>query len=238
MKGLTDEAVTRAADLDKKYFGEVTLERSVEVINTQAESMLPSSNKTNVYEQAGDLLFALVSLARNQNWTLARLLEDATNKVERRRSNRHYYEAHVTVEPVFEERLEQFKNICHEYKFRVANLLMQKRKSDTEERSKNDSFCTGRGISFTDIKTRMLALVEVLEKEGFKVWRYKIESTLMDSRYDDTERPLDKASLPEKEKDPKPPADGALPGRVCEHSWVLDGHNAGDPICSKCFARE
>jgi NTP pyrophosphatase (non-canonical NTP hydrolase) len=238
MKGLTDESTLRAAELDEKYFGEVTLERSVEVINSQASSMLPGSTKTNVYEQAGDLLFALVSLARNQNWNLERLLQDATNKVERRRSSRHYYEAHVTVEPVFEERLEEFKIICHDYKFRVANLLMQKRKSDTEERSKNDSFCTGRGISDTDMEKRMMKLVNRLEKEGFKVWRYKIESTLLDSRYDDSKRPLDKQSLPEKEKDPKPPADGALSGRVCDHNWVMDGHNAGDPICSKCYARE
>lgn len=25
---------------------------------------------------------------------------------------------------------------------------------------------------------------------------------------------------------------------TCNHSWVLDGHNAGEPICSKCLARE
>lgn len=214
MKGLPEEIVQKAAELDEKYFGDVTLERSVEVINTQAESMLPGSTKTNVYEQAGDLMFALVSLARNQNWNMERMLSDAINKVERRRSTRHYYEAHVTVEPVFEDRLQQFKVICHDYKFHVANLLMQKRKEDTEERSKNDSFCTGRGISYTDIEKRMLALCTRLEKEGFKVWRYKIESTLLDSRYDDTKHPLNKETLPEKERDPKPPADGALAGRA------------------------
>lgn len=214
MKGLSDQIIQQTAELDEKYFGDVTIQRSVEVINSQAESMLPGSTKTNVYEQAGDLLFAIVSLARNQNWTMERLLQDAVNKVEKRRTSRHYYEAHITVEPVFEDRLEEFKIICHDYKFRIANLLMQKRKLDTEERSKNDSFCTGRGISYTDTKKRMLALVERLEKEGFKVWRYKIESTLLDSRYDDSERPLNKESLPEKEKDPKPPADGALAGRV------------------------
>jgi len=21
----------------------------------------------------------------------------------------------------------------------------------------------------------------------------------------------------------------------CQHNWVMDGHNAGEPICSKCF---
>ena len=214
MKGISDEAVKKAAELDEKYFGEITLERSVEVINSQAESMLPNSTKVNVYEQAGDLLFALVSLARNQGWNLEALLANATNKVERRRSSRHYYEAHVTVEPVFDGDLERFKIICHDYKFRVATLLMQKRREDSEERSKNDSFCTGRGISYTDIERRMLALVDRLTKEGFKVWRYKIESTLLDSRYDDSKHPLDKEVLPEKERDPKPPADRALPGRV------------------------
>lgn len=213
MKGISDESVENAAKLDEEYFGSVTLDRSVEVINSQANSMRPASSKTNVYEQAGDLLFALVSLARNQGWNLERMLQDATVKVESRRNSRHYYEAHVTVEPCFDDELERFKVICRDYKFHVAHLLMQKRKSDSEERSKNDSFCTGRGISYTDIKTRMLALVERLDKEGFKVWRYKIESTLLDSRYDDSEHPLDKDSLPEKEKDPKPPADGALPGR-------------------------
>lgn len=24
----------------------------------------------------------------------------------------------------------------------------------------------------------------------------------------------------------------------CQHNWVMEGHNAGDPICSKCFARD
>jgi NTP pyrophosphatase (non-canonical NTP hydrolase) len=214
IKGLADELVAEAAKLDEEYFGDITLERSVEVINAQAQSMLPVNSKTNVYEQAGDLLFALVSLSRNQKWNLERMLQDAIVKVAKRRSARHYYEAHVTVEPVFDDKLERFKVICHDYKFRVATLLMQKRKQDTEKRSKNDAFCTGRGISLTDIKKRMMDLVIRLEKEGFKVWRYKIESTILDSRYDDSDYPLDKDSLPEKEKDPKPPAEGALAGRV------------------------
>lgn len=29
-----------------------------------------------------------------------------------------------------------------------------------------------------------------------------------------------------------------LPKKECEHNWVMDGHNAGDPICSKCYKRE
>ena len=26
--------------------------------------------------------------------------------------------------------------------------------------------------------------------------------------------------------------------KSCQHNWVLDGHNAGETICSKCLARE
>jgi hypothetical protein len=26
--------------------------------------------------------------------------------------------------------------------------------------------------------------------------------------------------------------------KECKHNWVMDGHNAGDPICSKCYKRE
>lgn len=26
--------------------------------------------------------------------------------------------------------------------------------------------------------------------------------------------------------------------KKCDHNWVMEGHNAGDPICSKCFKRE
>jgi len=28
------------------------------------------------------------------------------------------------------------------------------------------------------------------------------------------------------------------PQNECEHHWVMDGHNTGDPICSKCFKYE
>lgn len=177
------------------------------------DSLEDSPTLANAYVQTGDLFFALVSMARNQGWDLEDLIGSAIGKVQRRREERHYYEAHVTIEPVFEERLETFKVICRENRFHVAQLLMKKRASDTEERSSNDSFCTGRGTSYADLEGRMLALVLTLKERGFKVWRYKIESTLLDSRYDDTKLPLDKEGMPEKERNPKAPADGAEAGR-------------------------
>lgn len=38
-----------------------------------------------------------------------------------------YYESHITIEPVFDDKLELASNIAIKYKFKVASLLMQKR---------------------------------------------------------------------------------------------------------------
>jgi hypothetical protein len=99
--------------------------------------------------------------------------------------NYHYFEAHVTIEPVFDERLDNFAEICSKYKFRVAELLMKKREEHQELRSKYDSFCTGRGVSYKDLELRMIELIKNLKQREYKVWRYKIESTLLDSKYKD-----------------------------------------------------
>lgn len=37
-----------------------------------------------------------------------------------------YYESHITIEPVFEEKLEQVKDIAATYNFRVAKLFNEK----------------------------------------------------------------------------------------------------------------
>lgn len=115
-----------------------------------------------------------------------------------------YYEAHVTIEPVFDERLDKFVLLCKEHKFYVATLLMQKRKEDTEERSKYDSFCTSHGQDENELKQRMFSLLDTLKKESYQVWRYKIEIVPLDSRYNDSEYPLDKTNAPEKERNPRP----------------------------------
>jgi len=97
-----------------------------------------------------------------------------------------YYESHVTIDPVFDERLDLFKQLCKERSFHVAKLLMEKRKSKEFEISNNDAFCTGRGNSFDDLKTRMLALLNDLRIHEFNVRRYKIENAILDSRNDDS----------------------------------------------------
>lgn len=97
-----------------------------------------------------------------------------------------YHESHVTIEPVFDERLERLKQLCTEHGFRVADLLMQKRTSDTPERSRFDTFCSSRSVDPAALESRMFAFVAALCEEGFKVWRYKIEDVVLDSKVDDS----------------------------------------------------
>lgn len=94
-----------------------------------------------------------------------------------------YFEAHITIEPVFDQDLEQVRVIAGRYEFRVADLLMKKRKQDTAERSQYDTFCTTRSKLFEDIERRTKGCQEALEQAGFKVWRVKIENTLFDKRF-------------------------------------------------------
>jgi hypothetical protein len=115
-----------------------------------------------------------------------------------------YYESHITIEPVFDNDLDIFIKICEKYKYRVADLLMQKRKEDSEERSKYDSFCTGHGQDYNYLRENMFSLIKDIQTAGFKVWRYKIEVIALDSRYNDSMYPLDKANCPEKERNPRP----------------------------------
>lgn len=101
-----------------------------------------------------------------------------------------YFESHVTVEPVFDDRLAEFKRVASRHQFRAAELLMKKRREDSAERSKYDTFATGRSSDREKLQSLMLSLIRELQSLGFQVWRYKIEDCLLDSRYDDSLFPL------------------------------------------------
>lgn len=96
-----------------------------------------------------------------------------------------YFEAHVTIEPVFDDRRSLAADLAKGYGYKLADLLMKKRYADTEDRSSKDTFMTAHSKSLTDIRERTKALVLALQAEGFKVWRYKIEDTVLDSRTED-----------------------------------------------------
>lgn len=92
------------------------------------------------------------------------------------------YEAHVTIEPVFGSRFDLFERVCKYFQFKPAELLLQKSREDTPERSSKDSFCTGHGTDYGQLLCRVELLVHSLKVEGFQVWRYKIEGILLDVR--------------------------------------------------------
>lgn len=96
-----------------------------------------------------------------------------------------YYEAHITIEPVFDFDRDYAGYIAEDYGFKLAHLLMKKRKEDTEERSSKDTFMTGHSKSFKDLEQRTKECIIELQASGFKVWRYKIEDTILDSRTED-----------------------------------------------------
>lgn len=93
-----------------------------------------------------------------------------------------YFEAHVTIEPIFDDKLEEAKQIAVKHGFKVASLLMKKRAEDTAERSQYDTFMTGHSRSYLTLTENTILLVKELQEKGFKVWRYKMEDTLFDSR--------------------------------------------------------
>lgn len=90
------------------------------------------------------------------------------------------YESHITIEPVFGERFEQFERCCTPHKFKPAELLLQKQRAASPTRSNKDSFCTGHGKDYGEVYHRTLKLVADLKECGFDVWRFKIEGIMTD----------------------------------------------------------
>lgn len=97
---------------------------------------------------------------------------------------RLYLEAHITLSPLTEREHLIADELASAFGFRLAKLLMVKDRAVTEERSNRDTFMTGHGKTRADLLARTAGLIDELKKTGFKVWRYKIEDTLLDSRHD------------------------------------------------------
>jgi hypothetical protein len=108
-----------------------------------------------------------------------------------------YLEAHVTIEPVFDAERTRASLIAKAHGFKLAHLLMQKERKATAERSSRDTFMTGHSKFCDDITARTKALVVDLQNNGFKVWRYKIENTMLDSHNVDVWDLVDRAAPPQ-----------------------------------------
>lgn len=97
------------------------------------------------------------------------------------------YECHITIEPVFDQLLEDVRSVAETVGFRVADLFMQKRPQDTPERSKFDTFITGHSVSdesYNGLLQRARSIARTISNQlGVKVYRIKVEEILFDERY-------------------------------------------------------
>lgn len=107
-----------------------------------------------------------------------------------------YYECHITIEPLSEELMPEVRQVAEQFGFKIARLLLQRREEDTLERSKYDTFMTAKGKNYEDLEARMYGCVQELQMFGYKVWRYKIEDTILDVRI----KPKSLIELPVTEK--------------------------------------
>lgn len=91
-----------------------------------------------------------------------------------------YYEAHVTIDPVPEDKRLAVQTLADPFGCKLAKLLMQK-----GQPSNLDTFMTCHGKDLGQMESRVAGLVRRLQAVGLNVRRYKIEDTLMDSRNED-----------------------------------------------------
>lgn len=89
-----------------------------------------------------------------------------------------YYECHVTIEPVLDERACELEKIATFHNFKVANLIMKK----TGMVNEDDSFMTSRHKNYRTLHGRMMGLLNELKSRGFVIYRYKTEETIFDSK--------------------------------------------------------
>lgn len=96
-----------------------------------------------------------------------------------------YYEAHVTIDPVFDDLRDVAEFYALKNRFNLAKLIMVKSMPGIDKLSQKDTFMTARGTNLHEISHRTIALVNDLKAAGFRIRRYKIEDTIIDSREKD-----------------------------------------------------
>ena len=92
-----------------------------------------------------------------------------------------YLEAHITISPVFGDARTRAETVAKSFGFKLAHLVMLKDKGP-DKPSERDTFITGHAKNIDALVERTRMVVMMLKAEGFKVWRYKIESCVIDSR--------------------------------------------------------
>lgn len=94
-----------------------------------------------------------------------------------------YYELHVTIEFPGEEALPYIRQLLDRVPhWHMGDLLLMK---NNDERSHKDLFFTARAENEMDSWIMTLSFCRLLQGHKFKVIRYKMENTLVDSRIND-----------------------------------------------------
>lgn len=88
------------------------------------------------------------------------------------------YEIHVTIDPVYGEKLEHFKYLAEIFRFKVANLIKQ-----NGQPNDRDQFATSHTDTLAKATERTRHFVDSLRNADFNVRRYKVEQIILDSKY-------------------------------------------------------
>lgn len=95
-----------------------------------------------------------------------------------------YYECHITVEPVLNERLVILKGIAERLGFKLANLVKVNEPVEGKDQFRRDQFMTAHShpSGIEELCDRMKLLVTRLQTARYEVHRFKIEGVVLDSR--------------------------------------------------------
>ena len=96
-----------------------------------------------------------------------------------------YHEIHVTLEwnDFLACDIDFIRNEAKNHGFHMGDLLLMKKE---DQRSHKDAFFTSRAKTYDDAVTLTKSFCALLKRYGHKVIRYKIEDTVLDSKFEDT----------------------------------------------------
>lgn len=138
--------------------------------------------------------------------------------------NNLYYESHVTIDPVFDDLKYRVALTATKYSFKVAKLMLRRDATHSEEYI-DDAFMSARGNDYQELEARTTCLILDLKVYGVVVRRYKIESTLLDSRIDDSLLLL---------KEAPPRTVLSVPEAYATHKIRYSDSSFYDEVCTMC----
>ena len=99
--------------------------------------------------------------------------------------SQYYYECHITIEPVIGDRLKELQEAVKEYTFKVASLVMLKENGIDSSVPRKDCFMSAKNVDYNVLYENMILMLDYLKSNSYKIYRYKIENILMDSKIHD-----------------------------------------------------